>query len=298
MATANQSMAPAAVENQTNKTSRAPRIKRNRIVPAVLYHTILLSVSVLMVFPLVWMLSTSLKAPNQQYAWPPQIVPDPFYPQNYVQLFEIAPMGIYLLNSAKITILSMLGVTFTSSLAAFAFARMRFRGRNALFAVLLVTMMLPGAVTLIPTFVLFRLLGWVDTHLPLIVPSLFGSAFFIFLIRQSFRNIPQDFVDAAQIDGATWFQIYWRIFIPLNRPILLTVALLAFLWSWNDLFSPLIYLNTQNKMTVQLGLAFLRGRAGTGVEKYGIIMAGAFLGLLPSLLLYFTGQKYFIEGLS
>jgi ABC-type glycerol-3-phosphate transport system permease component len=159
-------------------------------------------------------------------------------------------------------------------------------------------MMLPGAVTLVPTFVVMSKLGWVDTHAPLIIPNFFGSAFFVFLARQHFRSIPQDFVDAAQMDGAGFFRIYWQIFLPLSLPILTTMAVLTFLWSWNDLFGPLIYLNTQTKMTVQLGLAYLRGRSGTGVEQFGTIMAGAFLGLVPTLVLYFVGQKQFVQGLT
>ncbi|NLE43514.1 MAG: carbohydrate ABC transporter permease [Chloroflexi bacterium] len=275
-----------------------PRLHVGRFVRQGLLHAVLGANAILMIFPLLWMISTSLKAPSKQYLWPPQLIPNPLYPENYVNLFALAPMGKYMLNSTKITVLSMIGVILSSSLAAFAFARMRFRGRDVFFSILLATMMLPGAVTLVPTFVIMRLLGWVDTHAPLIIPSFFGSAFYVFLIRQYFLSIPQDFVDAAQIDGADFFTIYWRIFLPLSRPILTTVAVLTFLGSWNDLFGPLIYLNTQEKMTVQLGLAYLRGRAGTGVEQFGTIMAGAFLGLVPTLVLYFFGQKYFVQGLA
>ena len=276
----------------------AGRISIRRLAPRVLTHAVLLAVAVLMIFPLLWMISTSLKAPSKQYLWPPQLIPNPWYPLNYINLFALAPMGMYLVNSTKITVLSVIGTSISSSLAAFAFARMRFRGSNLLFSLLLATMMLPGAVTLVPTFVVMSRLGWVDTHAPLIVPNFFGSAFFVFLARQYFRSIPQDFVDAAQMDGAGFFRIYWQIFLPLSAPILTTMAVLTFLWTWNDLFGPLIYLNTQTKMTVQLGLAYLRGRSGTGVERFGTIQAGAFLGLLPTLLLYFVGQRQFVQGLT
>lgn len=274
------------------------RTSLRRVLPQVLIHAVLASVAVLMIFPLLWLISTSLKHPSKQYLWPPQLIPNPWYPQNYIDLFALAPMGLYLINSTKITLLSVLGTSLSSTLAAFAFARMRFRGSGALFSILLATMMLPGAVTLVPTFVVMSKLGWVDTHAPLIVPNFFGSAFFVFLARQYFLTIPQDFVDAAKIDGAGFLHIYWMIFLPLSVPILTTIAVLTFLWNWNDLFGPLIYLNTQTKMTVQLGLAYLRGRSGTGVEQFGKIMAGAFLGLLPTLLLYFFGQKHFVQGLT
>jgi len=269
-----------------------------RLATRAVTHAVLIAMAAMMVFPLVWLNSTSLKSPGKQMVWPPQFIPNPFYPRNYKDLFILAPMGRYLFNSFKISTLSVLGVCFSSSLAAFAFARMRFRGREALFAVLLATMMLPYAVTVIPTFVIMKYLGWLNTHYPLIVPSFFGSAYFVFLLRQSYRAIPQDLFDSAMIDGASFFRIYWGIFIPLGMPALVTVALFAFLGSWNDLFGPLIYLSSQEKMTVALGLTYLRGRAGTGVEKVGVIMAGSMLGVVPMLLLYGFGQKYFIQGLA
>ncbi len=272
------------------------RLKRN--TGRFFTHVLLILVAVMMIFPLVWMLSSSLKTPPQQVKWPPQIIPNPFYPQNYVLLFSLSPMATYLLNSAKIDILSVIGMCVSSSLAAFAFARMRFRGRDLIFGILLATMMIPPATTVIPTFVIFRWLGWINTHAPLIVPNFFGGAYTVFLLRQAYLSIPQDLVDAAEMDGAGFFYVWWSIFIPLGMPMLTTVAVLQFLGSWNDLFGPLIYLNSQSKMTVQLGLTFLRGRAGTGVEHVGIIMAGSLLGLLPMLLLYSFGQKYFIRGLA
>jgi multiple sugar transport system permease protein len=207
-------------------------------------------------------------------------------------------MGLYLLNSTKIAVLSVIGITASSSLAAFAFARMRFKERNFIFGIMLATMMIPYATTVIPTYVIFGKLGWIDTHAPLIIPNFFGSAYMVFLLRQSFLAIPQDLMDAAQMDGASWFYIYSRVFVPLSMPMLTTVAVLQFLWSWNDLFGPLIYLNSLPKMTIQIGLTFLRGRAGTGIARVGIVMAGSLLGVLPMLLLYSFGQKYFIQGLS
>lgn len=269
-----------------------------RILARLATHGALLAMAVLMIFPLVWLISTSLKHPGKQMLWPPQLIPNPVYFKNYADLFVLAPMGNYLFNSFKIAILSVLGVCFSSSLAAFAFARMRFRGSQTLFGLLLATMMLPYAVTIIPTFVIMKNLGWLNTHYPLIVPSFFGSAYFVFLLRQSYRAIPQDLFDSATIDGAGFFQIYWKIFVPLGMPALVTVALFAFLGAWNDLFGPLIYLSSQEKMTVALGLTYLRGRAGTGVERVGVIMAGSMLGVIPMLLLYTFGQKYFIQGLA
>jgi ABC-type glycerol-3-phosphate transport system permease component len=283
---------------QPSATRRDSNLKIRNMVTSTLTHLLLLGMAALMIFPLLWLLSTSLKAPSKQMIWPPQLIPNPFYPQNYVQLFVVAPMELYLLNSFKVTLLTVIGTCFSSSLAAFAFARMRFRGRDALFTILLATMMLPYAVTVIPTFTIMRQLGWLDTHYPLFVPAFFGSAFNVFLLRQAYRSIPQDLFDAATVDGAGFFRIYWQIFLPLGMAALVTVAIFAFLGSWNDLFSPLIYLSTQEKMTVALGLAYLRGRAGTGVGTIGIIMAGSLLVIIPMLLLYGFGQRYFIQGLA
>ena len=276
----------------------APWKRVKKLTGTLSIHTILMLAAVIMIFPLIWLVSSSLKAPAQQLKWPPEFIPNPFFPRNYVDLFVLAPMAKYLFNSAKIAILSVLGICFSSSLAAFAFARLRFRGKNIIFFTLLGTMMIPYATTIIPTFVIFRWLGWIDTHAALIVPNLFGNAYTMFLLRQAYLSIPQDLLDAAEMDGAGFFYIYWKIFIPLGMPMLTTVAVLTFLFSWNDLLSPLIYLNTQSNMTVPLGLAFLRGRAGTGIEKYGIVMAGSLLGILPMLILYSFGQKYFIQGLT
>jgi len=269
-----------------------------RIISRLLTHLFLILIAVMMIFPLLWLISTSLKHPSKQMLWPPQLIPNPLHWQNYVDLFRLAPMGHYLLNSFKVASLSVIGTCLSSSLAGFAFARMRFRGRDVLFVILLGTLMLPYAVTVIPTFVIMRELNWLDTHYPLIIPAYFGSAFNVFLLRQAYRAIPQELVDAAMLDGASFFHIYSRIFIPLGMPALATVALFAFLGSWNDLFSPLIYLSTQNKMTVALGLTYLRGRAGTGTETIGIIMAGSLLGIIPMLILYAFGQRYFVQGLA
>lgn len=274
------------------------QVRRGQLLSTILTHTILIMMAVLMIFPLLWLVSTSLKEPSKQMIWPPQLIPNPFYPQNYVELFIVAPMELYLANSFKVTLLSVLGTCLSSSLAAFAFARMRFRGKNLLFGILLGTMMLPYAVTVIPTFTIMRQLGWLDTHYPLFVPAYFGSAFNVFLLRQSYSSIPQDLFDAAKVDGAGFFRIYWQIFIPLGMATLVTIAIFGFLGSWNDLFSPLIYLSTQEKMTVALGLAYLRGRAGTGVSTVGVIMAGSLLVSIPMLLLYGFGQRYFIQGLA
>lgn len=274
------------------------KAKSLRWLSRSLVHTVLILVAISMIFPLLWMVSTSLKSPGKQFSFPPQLIPNPLYFKNYYDLFDLLPMWLFLFNSAKIAVLSVLGVCMSSALAGYAFARLRFRGKNVLFIVLLATSMIPGQVTLIPTFIIMRFLGWIDNHAALIVPAYFGSAFSVFVLRQFYITIPQDLVDSAQIDGASFLGIFWSIFIPLGMPALATVAVFNFLWSWNDLFGPLIYLNSDTKMTVTLGLTLLVGRAGTTAGRWGVIMGGALLGVIPMIVLYFIGQKYFVQGLA
>jgi multiple sugar transport system permease protein len=282
------------------RTVVPPRVhvRPGRAVGSLASHVPLAACAVLMIFPLVWLLSTSLKDPGEQFAFPPRLIPWPLYFQNYVDLFKLLPMEVFLYNSFKISILSVVGGCLSSALGAFAFARMRFRGRDALFAILLATMMIPYQVTLIPTFVIIRWLGWLDNHAALIVPNFFGSAFNVFLLRQFYRGIPQDLMDSAKIDGAGFLRIFWQIFVPLGMPALATVAVFNFLWSWNDLLGPLIFLNSQQNFTVTLGLTFLQGRAGSMRGRWGVMMAGALLGVIPLLILYFLAQKYFVQGLA
>jgi multiple sugar transport system permease protein len=269
-----------------------------RVLPKLLVHAILILVAISMIFPLLWMASTSFKSPGKQFSFPPQLIPNPLYLKNYFDLFDLLPMWNFLFNSAKIATLSVIGTCLSSSLAAYAFARLHFRGKNILFIILLATLMIPGQVTIVPTFVIMRLLGWLDTHAPLIVPSFFGSAFSVFVLRQFYQTIPQDLVDSAFIDGAGFLRVYWSIFVPLGMPAMATVAVFNFLWSWNDLFGPLIYLTTETKLTVTLGLTLLIGKAGTSAGRWGVIMGGALLGVIPMLVLYFFGQKYFVQGLA
>ena len=261
-------------------------------------YLLVILICFVILFPILWLVSSALKSPEQQYQWPPQLIPSPIYLDNFVKLFDVMPIGTYILNSSLVATISVIGMCISSALAAYAFARMRFRGSRLLFSILLVTLIIPYALTIIPTFFVMSQVKLIDTLWPLILPNLFGSAFMIFLLRQAFRGIPQDLVDAAKIDGASDFQVFVRIFIPLSMPTLVTVALLTFLWSWNDLLGPLIYLNNPDLYTVQRGLAMLMGRAGTGLDRRGIIMAGSLLGMLPMLVIYLFGQRYFIRGLS
>ncbi|RIK42189.1 MAG: sugar ABC transporter ATP-binding protein [Chloroflexi bacterium] len=254
----------------------------------------MVALSIIFLIPLFWMASTSLKQQGQVFAFPPVWIPNPIMWSNYAEALERAPLLIWLSNTATITVVSIVGHVLTSSMVAFGFARLRFPGRSALFILLLSTLMLPQVVTLIPRFILFRSLGWLDTFLPMIVPTFFGgSAFDIFLVRQFYLTIPKDFDEAARIDGASNWTIWLRIVAPLSTPVLMAIAIFSFVFHWNDFMNPLIYLFSENKKTLSLGLrAFI---SPTAAEYHLNMAAGMFL-VIPMLVIFFIGQRYFIRG--
>jgi multiple sugar transport system permease protein len=256
----------------------------------------LLSIGALvMSVPFYWLLSSSLKSPTKIWLYPPQWIPDPVVWQNYVEALTASPFHLYLFNTLIIVVFNLAGVLLTASMAAYSFARLRFRGRDLLFTILLSSMMLPWAVTMIPRYILFKNLGWLDTFLPLIVPDWFGGgAFNIFLLRQFFRTIPRDFTDAARIDGAGEFGIYWRVVLPLIKPALTAVAIFTFLHHWNDFMAPLIYLTSPGNYTISLGLASFKGLYTT---QWHYLMAASTATILPVLVLFFVAQRYFIQGI-
>jgi multiple sugar transport system permease protein len=265
------------------------------IVSRALLYLLLIGVGCTMILPLVWMVSTSLKAPGVIFILPPQWFPNPPQWNNYVALFEVLPFGTFLFNSIKIATIATFGSLLSSSMSAFAFARMRFPGRNIIFAILMATLMIPFHVTLIPLFALYKSLGWLGTHLPLTVPFFFSTAFGVFLIRQFYLTIPQELVDAARIDGCTFIQIYYKIFLPLSKPALATLAIFTFLGSWNNLIGPLVYLNEVPSMTVTLGLTLLTTQAGA---RWELIQAGAVISILPIIIIFLLGQEHFIQGIA
>lgn len=285
-------------QRSSQERLRRSPAKRGTNAPRVVTHVVLIVLGVSMIFPLVWMVLVSLQSPSDQLAFPPRVISFPPYLRNYVQLFHLAPIGLYLYNSTEIAVLSVLGTSFASSLAAYAFARLRFPGKSVTFGILMITMLIPVQVTLIPTFVLMRVLGWIDTHAALIVPNVFGSAFNVFLLRQFFRSIPQDLFDSAKLDGAGHFRIYWSICLPLAKPALATVAVFNFMWTWNDLLGPLIFLNSDSKMTLTQGLTLLAGKPGTSTSQWGILMAGGLITMVPILVVYLVAQRSFVEGLA
>ena len=267
--------------------------KRKIINKTIVYLSLLAFASIL-ILPFLWIISTSLKGNEQIFVIPPKWIPETFHWENYIDVFKKMPFLIYLKNTVFITGLTIVGVVFSSSLVAYAFACLRWPGRDGLFIFILATMMLPMQVTMIPLFVLFKEFGWLNTFKPLIVPAFFGGgAFNIFLLRQFFLTIPRELFDAARIDGCSEFRIYWSIVLPLAKPALATVAILTFMASWNDFFGPLIYLSDKLKGTLALGLAMFVGQHQT---EWGMLMAASVLMMLPIIVIFFFFQKYFIKG--
>jgi multiple sugar transport system permease protein len=267
--------------------------RRERLGDALAYLLLIIG-SLAMVGPFVWMLSTSLKEPADQFTR--TLIPNPVTLENYRNLWAALPITKLILNSLKVASLAMIGQLLTCSMAAFVFATIKFRGRQFLFIMLLVTLMIPFQVTLIPNFILYKYLGLYGTQLPLYVPYFLGGAFGTFLLRQYFLTIPLELAEAARIDGASLFQIYWRIYLPLARPALAALAIFTFLFSWNDLFGPLIYLPSDlDKTTLPVGLALLQSQYG---GKWTIMMAGVLVSIAPIITVFFFAQKQFIEGIA
>ncbi len=258
-------------------------------------HAALIVLSAIFLVPLLWLVTSSLKTDDQIFKFPPEWIPAPLTFANYPEGLTFIPFWRYLLNTCIICVLSVLGTLLSCSLVAYGLARIRWRGRNVLFYIVLGTMMLPFQVTMVPVFVMFAKIGWVDTFWPLIAPHFFGNAFFIFLMRQFFLTIPPELTEAARIDGCSDWGIYRRIIIPLSKPVLATVGLFAFMAAWNDYLGPLIYLADESKYTLSLGLASFSSQYGS---YPGMLMAVTTVITVPIIAIFFFAQRTFIQGIT
>lgn len=280
-------------------------IRSRRVQGAVsraVAYVMLIVLSVPFVVPLLWLISTALKTPTQVYVSPPIWIPNPLRWQNFAEALKVAPFDRYLVNTLITTVIPMIGEVFVSAMVGYSFARVRWPGRDRVFGVCIATMLLPGVVTFIPTFIVYSKLKWVNTFLPFVVPAYFGGSLYIFMFRQFMLTLPEGLEEAARIDGATTFQIFTRIILPLLRPALATVAIFSFMGHWNDFFGPMIYLQKANLKTLMLGLAFFESMmTGTG-GSYGflstrlhLLMAITLLIDLPCILVFILFQKYFVR---
>jgi ABC-type glycerol-3-phosphate transport system permease component len=264
-----------------------------------LSYSILIFLSLVFITPLLWLLSSSLQSLDGIFAVPYKWIPDTIHWENYKKAITVIPLARYFLNTGFITIMVIVGTVLSSSLAAYSFARLQFKGRKLFFSLCIATMLLPGQITMIPLYVLFAKIGWIDTFLPLIVPAFLGSPFYIFLLRQFFLTIPYEYDEAALLDGAGRLRIYWSVILPLARPAIATVIVFSFVGVWNDFFNPLIYINSFEKATLTLGLNFLKSQIiGSGVTQWHIMMAASVLVLIPNIIVFFLAQRHFMKGLN
>lgn len=284
-----ESLEPAASQNRRLAVGERAAERSRRSIS----YLLLIIGAVVFIMPFLWMLSTSLKTGQEVVAFPPTLVPGEPQWQNYPEGWTTMPFTQFLFNSILITGLSVVGNLVSCILPAYAFARLRSRSRATLFTVLIATMLIPAEITLVPTFLIFSKFGLVNTYWPLILPAWFGYAYFIFLLRQFFMSIPQELTDAARIDGASHLRTLWSVFMPLAKPAVAAIAVFSFVGNWNNFLTPLIYLRTQNKFTLALGLNLFQGQY---ITEYNKMMAVGIISILPILLVFFFAQRTFIEG--
>jgi multiple sugar transport system permease protein len=275
--------------------ARARRSRRRRTIgrQAIGYAALSL-MAIIALVPFLWTLSTSLKNIDEVFVFPPQWIPDELKWSNYTTLWQELPMGRWIVNSTVVVALAVLGKLILASTAAYAFARLRFPGRDWIFYVFLTALMIPWEVTLIPGFVLMRQFGWIDTPAALIIPSI-GDVFGIFLLRQYFMAIPRELDDSARVDGAGYFRIFWSIVLPLSRAPLAVVGALGFMGVWNSFLWPLVMINTPEKFTLPVGLQLLNSQHST---DWTTLMAGDVISLIPVIVVYLAAQRYFVEGIT
>jgi len=276
-------------------------VKRSdvNIVRKLLIYLFLSGTALFFLLPFIWMMSTSLKTPAQVWTYPPEWIPRPPSLRSYFEIWTMAPILLFIKNSFIVTGLTVVGMVLSCSMVAFGFARLRFRGRDILFVILLGSMILPPQIYMIPQYLFFTFLGWVDTFKPLYVPYWFAAylgPFYIFLLRQFLLTIPSELDDAARIDGCSWFGIYRRIMLPLIKPALIVTVIFSFTWTWNDFLTPLIYLGAREKYTLTLGLRYFQSQYGMRYIRE--LMATSTISIVPTLVLFFLCQKYFVKGIS
>lgn len=270
-------------------------IKTSKQIKHLIIYIILFGLGISFVLPLFWMIRSSFMEIGQIFIIPPEWIPKPFTLGNFAEAVTMAPFGLYALNTTIILISGTFGTILTATLAAFGFSRLKWKGRDMIFVIILSSMMLPGAVTLIPQFIGWNTLGFYNTLMPLIFPSfLGGGAFNIFLLRQFFMTIPLELDEAAFVDGASYLTIYYKVILPLSKSALIVVAMFSFMYHWNDFFNPLIYLSDQAKFTLAIGLQQLQGQY---VSAWHVIMAASTIVIMPCILVFLLGQKFILEGI-
>lgn len=266
----------------------------SELMTRVLLYLAVLIGAVIFAMPFYWMIRTAVMPRHQVYIFPPVWIPETLVWSNFANPFKVFPFERWFLNSALVAGLSAVGTAFSAAMVGFSFARLRFPGRDFLFLIVLATMILPQHVVLIPSYLLFSWLGWVDTFLPLIVPNWFAPAFFVFLMRQFFMTIPKEYDDSAYIDGCNPWSLFWRFHLPLSVAAIGVVLIFQITFQWNDFLHPLIYIHKVNDFTVALGLRLFQGQMSNQLQD---LMAASLLAILPTLIVFFFAQRYFVQGI-
>lgn len=271
------------------------RQRKRRFIGNMLTYTLLTLGSIIIMVPIAWLLSTSLKDNQQIFRWPPSLIPNPARWENFSNSMTYSglPFGRFFANTIAITASSAAGAILSCYMVAFSFSRLRWKGRDTLFFIVVLTMIIPIEVIIVPRFIMYRTIGWYDTHLPLILPHWFSTPYSVFLLRQYMMTIPREMDEAATIDGCNYWQILWKVIFPQSKAAAMAVLIFTIQGTWNDLLEPLIYLSSMERYTVTLGLSFFNGQYGT---QWGMLMAASIIVVSPILLLFIAAQKYFIQG--
>jgi len=281
------------MNTHTKKKKRSYK-QKNKLKKTLIYIALIL-LSIVFMFPFLWMIFTAFKPENEVITFPPSLLPVEWDWYNFNDVFEIVPFGTFYKNSLIVAGLGTLGTVLSSSFVAYGFARIKGKGRNFWFMLLMSTLMLPPQVTMIPVYMIWSKLGLVDTLVPLILPAFLGNSYYIFLLRQFFRSIPKEVEESAYLDGANTFQIYWKLILPMAKSSIITVTILSFMGFWNDFLTPLIYLHSTEKFTLAVGVMQFQGAL---TVYWGPMMAASTLMLIPLIVIFFVGQKYFVEGVA
>lgn len=281
--------------------TRSHPAKRQQMIGRTLLYVVAIAASILFMLPFAWTVFSSLKSPSELYMFPPRWLPETPRFANYAEVFEISPYGRWLWNSVVVAGLATLGAVLSAAVTGYSFARFRYPGRDLIFILTLSTLMLPAEVTLIPLYLLFNKIGWLNTYRPLIIPSFFGGgAFLIFMMRQFFLTIPLDLDEAARIDGAGYLRIFWQILLPLCIPALATAAIITFIADWNAFLFPYIVLNDKEKFTIGIGIKYFQTIASNidSMEpRENLLMAAGIMMTAPIIILFFAAQRYFVRGI-
>ncbi len=289
--------AGTATQPATNRRPRRFSSRRASELRANVATLIILSLgAVIILMPFFWMIATSLKEQGDVYLYPPEWIPRPLQWVNYQDVLTLVPMARYALNSLFIVTSVMIGTILSCSFTAYGFARLRAPGRDFIFLIVLATLMLPTTVTLVPTYIAFNNIGWINSFKPLIIPAFFGTPFYIFLLRQFYISLPRELEESAKLDGATAYRIWWDLMLPLSLPALATVAVFTFIATYNDFFGPLIYLSDESKRTVAVALSYFNGSPDAGPQMH-LLMAMTVLATVPSLIVFLFAQRVFVQGI-